>query len=53
MKKFFLFNNEIFYNNLGMRASIIYFSFVLIGLINGYKNVYSHNVCIMVFHTNC
>ena len=51
-----------FYNNLGIRAVILYFCFALIGLINDYKNIYSHNVCIkvfikivsiMVFHTNC
>ena len=53
MKNFFLYNYEIFYNNLGMHALIIHFCFVLIGLNNDYKNVYSHNVCILVFHTNC
>ena len=46
---------EFFYNNLGIRALVIYFCFVFINLINGYKNVYSRNnniclgVCIMVF----
>ena len=45
---------KFFYNNLGIRALIIYFCFVLIGLINDYKNIYCHNnvclgVCEMVF----
>ena len=44
-----------FNNNLGILALIIYFCFVLIGLINHYKNIYSRNnnvclgVCKMVF----
>ena len=40
-----------FYNNLGIRALIIYFCFVLIDLINDYKNIYSrnNNVCLVVF----
>ena len=29
---------KFFYNNLGIRVVIIYFCFVLIGLINDYKN---------------
>ena len=39
-----------FYNNLGIRDMIIYFCFVLIDLVNNYKNVYSHNdnVCLGV-----
>ena len=35
-----------FLNNLGIHIVIIYFCFVLIGLIKGYKNhknIYSHN----------
>ena len=44
-----------FNNNLGILALIIYFCFVLIGLINDYKNINSRNnnvclgVCKMVF----
>ena len=34
---------EFFYNNLGIRTLVIYFCFVFINLINGYKNVYSRN----------
>ena len=37
---------KFFYNNLGIRALIIYFCFVLIDLINQYKNhtnIYSRN----------
>ena len=50
----FLYNYEHFFNNnWGIRALIIHFCFMLIGLINEYKNVYSHNVCMTVFHTNC
>ena len=42
---------NFFYNNLGLRALIIYFCFVLIDLINDYKNIYSrnNNVCLVVF----
>ena len=45
---------KFFCNNLGIRALIIYFCFVLIGLINDYKNIYCRNnvclgVCEMVF----
>ena len=48
---------KFFYNNLGINAVIIYFCFVLIDLINDYKNhknIYSRNnvclrVCRMVF----
>ena len=42
---------NFFYNNLGIRALIIYFCFVLIDLINDYKNIYSrnNNVCLVVF----
>ena len=59
--KFFYNNYGIFYNNWGIRAVIICFCFVLMGLINDYKNIYSRNVCmmvfikavcVMVFHTN-
>ena len=32
---------------------IIYFCFVLTDLINNYKNIYSDNVCIVVFYKNC
>ena len=41
---------NFFYNNLGIRDMIIYFCFVLIDLVNNYKNVYSHNdnVCLGV-----
>ena len=46
MKKIFLYNSgNFFYNNLGILAAIIYFCFVLIDLINDYKNIYSRNVC--------
>ena len=31
-----------------MRGDYIFFCFVLIDLINDCKNIYSHNVCIMV-----
>ena len=41
--KFFLYSYEIFYNNLGIHALIIYFCFVLIDLINDYKNIYFRN----------
>ena len=36
------------YHNLGIRALIIYFYFVLINLINDCKNIYSrnNNVCL-------
>ena len=42
---------------MGIHAMIVYFFFVLIDLINGYGNVYSHNnVCLeffeMVFKEN-
>ena len=47
--EFFLYNYENFYNNLGIHALIVYFYFVLIDLINDCENIYSHNVCIMVF----
>ena len=49
--KIFLYNLEIFYNNWGIRAFIIYFCFMLIDLINDYKNIYSrnNNVCLVVF----
>ena len=38
-------------NNLGIRALIIYFCFVLIDLINDYKNIYSgnNNICLGVY----
>ena len=55
MKKIFLYTSgNFFYNNLGILAAIIYFCFVLIDLINDYKNIYSRNnvclgVCKMVF----
>ena len=46
---------QFFYNNFGIRAVIIYFSFVLIGFINDYKHIYSCNVylgvCGMIFMT--
>ena len=32
---------------------IIYSCFVLIDLINNYKNIYSRNICMMVFCKNC
>ena len=39
---------KFFYNNLGIQAFIVYFCFVLIYLINDYKNFYSrNNVCMM------
>ena len=34
--------SKIFYDNFGIRAVVIYFYFVLIDLINDYKNIYSH-----------
>ena len=39
---------KFFYNNLIIRALIIYFCFVLIDLINDYKNIYfrNNNVCV-------
>ena len=40
---------KFFYNNLGICVVVIYFCFVLLDLINDCKNIYSHNVCIMVF----
>ena len=48
-KKNFI-NMNFFYNNLVIRDMIIYFCFVLIDLVNNYKNVYSHNdnVCLGV-----
>ena len=41
---------NFFNNNLGIRALIIYFCFVLIDLINDYKNIYSgnNNICLGV-----
>ena len=41
---------KFFYNNLVIRALIIYFCFVLIDLINDYKNIYfrNNNVCVGV-----
>ena len=44
---------KCFYNNLGIYALIIYFCFVLIDLINDYKNIFPHNVHLMVFDKNC
>ena len=45
-----LYNYETFHNNQGIRAVIIHFCFVLIDLINDYRNVYSrNNVCVMIF----
>ena len=44
-------SKKIFNNNLGIRAVIIYFALCL--LINDSKNIYSRNVCIIIFHTNC
>ena len=44
-------SKKSFNNNLGIRAVIIYFALCL--LINDYKNIYSRNVCIIIFHTNC
>ena len=47
--------SDFFYNNLRIRALVIYFCFVFINLINDYKIVYSRNnnlclgVCMMVF----
>ena len=35
---------KFFYNNLAIRALIVYFCFVLINLINDYRNIYSHNI---------
>ena len=35
--KMFLHGYKIFYNNLGIYAMIVYFCFMLIGLINDYK----------------
>ena len=46
---------NFFYNNLGTRVVITYFCFVLIGLINDYKNhkknIYSrnNNICLEGF----
>ena len=38
---------NFFYNNLGIHALIVYFCFVLIDLINDFKNIYSrNNVCL-------
>ena len=37
-EKCFYIITTFFYNNLGIHAVIIYFCFVLVGLINGYKN---------------
>ena len=41
---------NFFNNNLGIRTVIIYFAFVLIDLINDYKNIYSgnDNICLGV-----
>ena len=43
-------SKNVFYNDLGTRASIIHSCFVLIGLINDYKNIYfcNNNVCLGV-----
>ena len=40
---------KCFYNNLDIRGLLAYFYFVLIVLISDYKNIFSHNVCMMVF----
>ena len=46
---------KFFYNNLGIRALIIYFCFVLIDLINDYKKLQTYlfaclcGVCMMTF----
>ena len=46
---------NFFNNNLGIHALVIYFCFMLIELINDYKNICSRNnnvflgVCMMVF----
>ena len=46
---------NFFNNNLGIHALVIYFCFMLIELINDYKNICSHNnnvfwgICMMVF----
>ena len=42
---------NFFYNHLGIGALIICFLFVLIDLINDYKNVYSHNnnICLRIY----
>ena len=40
---------KFIYNNLGIHGLLIYFCFILIDLINDYKNIYSHNnnVCLV------
>ena len=52
VRKTFLCGYELFffYNNFVIRALIIYFCFVLRGLINDYKNIYfrNNNVCVGV-----
>ena len=51
VRKTFPYGYEIFfYNNFVIRALIIYFCFLLRGLINDYKNIYfrNNNVCVEV-----
>ena len=48
MVNFFYIIMKYFYNNLDILSVIMYFCFLLIGLINDYKNIYSHNVCLGV-----
>ena len=51
VRKTFPYDYEIFfYNNFVIRALIIYFCFLLRGLINDYKNIYfrNNNVCVEV-----
>ena len=36
-------NKNFCYNNFAVRAEVICFYFVLIDLINDYKNIYAHN----------
>ena len=42
---------NFFNNNLGICALIVYVCFVLIGLINDYRNIYSRNntTCLEVY----
>ena len=41
-------SEKIFYSDLGIHTLIVYFCFVLIDLIDDYKNIYSrNNVCMM------
>ena len=46
--KFFYISKKFFIINMGIHTMIIYFALCL--LINGYKNIYFHNVCLRIIY---